>query len=366
MIKGYGVKGFIAALFVLCCINVYGEPVVSSGEAVIKDNDIVSAKHAAILRAKWSAVEQVSPMGIKIDTVMGNAAILDEGIKTEVSASIKSFEIIDEKVDKNIYKVTIRADVISDERKHIVNGSKNMSVFVMIAGVMPDGTKEYDQPFTDAVMRGLSEKGFEVSGASLSGDKKAVAALDKALKSSDYGALKDIFDKTSCANIIIGSIKVIDKGSNAGYANVGFKMAGGELTWKLLEESNGKIVQLASGSLSGRGQGASIHDAAFSLYKSMGKSAAVKLVSGVSEKILGENAKSVRIVLRGADSLDDIKELKDDLKNIPFVLNVKDGGGLSSIIVDYPEKTYYLGLFLEKNGKYSVRKLTDNEIVLEK
>ena len=57
----------------------------------------------------------------------------------------------------------------------------------------------------------------------------------------------------------------------------------------------------------------------------MANNTAVKLVSQVSETVLGNNYKSIRIVLSGGYSaIDDINMLKDDLKNIPFVLQVKE------------------------------------------
>ena len=51
----------------------------------------------------------------------------------------------------------------------------------------------------------------------------------------------------------------------------------------------------------------------------MANNTAVKLVSQVSEKVLGDNYKSIRIVLTGANTLiDDLADLKNDLKNIPL------------------------------------------------
>ena len=37
-----------------------------------------------------------------------------------------------------------------------------------------------------------------------------------------------------------------------------------------------------------------------------------------------------------------------------------------SVIVDYPDKSYYLGVFLERDNKYKVIKLSDNELIIRK
>ena len=82
--------------------------------------------------------------------------------------------------------------------------------------------------------------------------------------------------------------------------------------------------------------------------------------------MLGDNYKSIRIVLTGANTLIDyLADLKNDLKNIPFVLQVKEQDD-SSLIVDYPDKSYYLAVFLEKDNKYKVTKLSYNELIIRK
>ena len=86
----------------------------------------------------------------------------------------------------------------------------------------------------------------------------------------------------------------------------------------------------------------------------------------VLEVLSGIDKKSIRVVLTGANtSLDDFNELRDDLKNIPFVLNVRELNQ-TSLSVNYPDKALYLGIFLEKDSKYKVTKLSDNEIIIRK
>jgi len=61
----------------------------------------------------------------------------------------------------------------------------------------------------------------------------------------------------------------------------------------------------------------------------------------ISEKIKGQNKKTIEIVLAGNNDLNKILELKNDLQYISWVLNAEDKG-VDKVVVEYPEKTIYL------------------------
>ena len=335
------------------------------GEAEIVRNDIPSAKNMAVSRAKWAALEQASGVKIKLDTIINNASLADEAVKTELSGTVERFSITDEGKDGNIYWVSIKAEVMPDAAKNLVSGfSKNTSIAVLLPAILPSGEVLYGQPFSEAVIKGLMEKGFEVTDVASSGEV-AASALDSALKTGNYAALRKLAGKYMASTVLIGRIKVISKGNDVGYSKVNFSIVSGELDWRLIGRPKGADIVIASGSLTGRGQGAVETDAAYGMLKSMAKNASVKLVSAVSQKILGENAKTIRVVLKNGNGPRSLKELIDDVKNIPFVLGVKEQG-ISAVFADYPEKTYYLASFLSKNGKYRVMRLDEDEIIIER
>ena len=165
--------------------------------------------------------------------------------------------------------------------------------------------------------------------------------------------------------ILIGTIDIVSIGNNIGYGNVNFSIVNGELNWQLVSQKDDVMTVVAKGSETGRGQGATIKDAAYNLLKNMSKNAAIKVASSVSEKIIGNNEKMVRIALKGENDIRYLKELKEDVKNIPFVLDIKESS-VNSIIVNYPEKTYILGSFLTKGRKYKIIKLSENELIIER
>ena len=359
-------KIFLILLFVLTAGTVFAVEIETVGEAVIVKDDKASAKAMALSRAKWTAVETVSPAKIKIDTIINNAELADEAVKTELSATIKSYSIIEETVKDNKYIIKIKADVIPEKVENLLDGlSSDTSICVMIAGSMPGSDSLlFDQAFSSAVINQLEEKGFNVNLIDYS--KITTGSFSAAFNNTTYKNVENLIKNSVCRNILLGKLSIIDMGSNVGYGTVTFKLVSGELNWKLVEKQNDKIKILNSGFFSGRSQGATLNNAAANIYKSMANNTAVKLVSQVSEKVLGDNYKSIRIVLTGANtSIDDLSELKNDLQNIPFVLQVKEQDD-SSLIVDYPDKAYYLAVFLERENRYKVTKLSDNELIIRK
>lgn len=358
----------ISVLFFIFALGVKISPAVTVealGEAEIAGNDTATARTMALSRARWSALEQASGVKVKIDTIMSDAALADEAVKTSLSGTIKSFKITDEGKDGNIYWVSVKADVAPDGAKEAFSTmAKNTSIAVYVRSLSEDGKTEYDSPFARAIEKGLTEKGFEVSGISVGGSADE-NLIDKALSSGDFGSLRDLSYKTMSSAFILGTLKAMSLGNDVGYGKIDFSIVSGSFDWKLIGEKDGRLVVLASGSVQGRGQGVNPQTAQNNLSINMAKNEAIKVVSEVSQKILGENAKTVKLSITGDTGVREFRELRDDVKGIPFVLNVKELG-LKDLAVDYPEKTYYLASFLQKKNKYRIVKMDEAEIIVER
>lgn len=352
----------IFILFLMYNGIVFASSVTAEGEALIENNDNESARSIALLRAKWSAVESVSPAKVKIESIINNSKIIDEAIKTELTATISSYDIIEEKIVDNKYIVKINANVIENNADNNDSGLPNDDALcVIIGGVMPNGSINYNNNFTLEAINLFKEQGINVAEVNYNGISRTIFL--NAVKHSKYDGIINITNKYKCENILLGSLSILDKGNNTGYGSFNINIAGGDLSWKLID-NNKKLLK--TGFFNGRGQGATLEDAALSVYNTMAKNTAVKVVSQVLEVLSGIDKKSIRVVLTGANtSLDDFNELRDDLKNIPFVLNVRELNQ-TSLSVNYPDKALYLGIFLEKDSKYKVTKLSDNEIIIRK
>ena len=82
-------KIFLILLFVLTAGTVFAVEIETVGEAVIVKDDKASAKAMALSRAKWTAVETVSPAKIKIDTIINNAELADEAVKNLLNGTLE-------------------------------------------------------------------------------------------------------------------------------------------------------------------------------------------------------------------------------------------------------------------------------------
>lgn len=358
-------KIVLSFLLVFLSFNVsFAASVEALGESKIVNDDIPSAKNIAISRAKWNALEQVSGVKVKLDTIISNAELIDEAVKSEVSAVVKSFKIIDEGKDGDTYWVAIKADIVPDTAKNLIsNFSQNTSIAVIIPATLQDGEVMSNNPFASEVIKNLSNNGFQV--IDILSEKNISKVVADALKSNNFDKLKEIAYTYMANTFLIGNVNVLSKGNNIGYAKVDFSITSGELSWKLITKKDNSMVILDSGSMASRGQGATDKDAAYSALRNMAKNSAIKLSSQVSEKLLGDNEKVVLITLKGDRNIRYLKELKDDVKNIPFVLDIKEQG-ISAVSINYPENTYYLATFLTRNNKYRVVKIEKNELIIER
>lgn len=358
----------LACLFLLSVFSsfpAFSASVEALGEAEISGEDWPSARAIAVSRAKWAALEKAGGSEVKIDTIMADAALADEAVKTTLSGVIKSFGVTDEGKDGNVYWVRVKAEIAPNGIKLAINSiAKNTSVAVFIKNISAGGIVTYGGPLQGSIEKELAGKGFEVAGAA-SASYSDIAVLDKAWVSGNYSDLEDISYKTMSPSILIGTLKSVSLGNDAGYAKIDFSVVSGNLDWKLIGDKDGKKILFASGSAQARGMGATPAAAENALSLNMAKSSTVTVVSEVARKILGENAKTVKVTLKGDINPLYLKELREDIKNIPFVLDVRELS-LKDLAVDYPEKTYYLALFLQKKHKYRLSRMDETEIVLER
>lgn len=351
---------FLLFLFLLSSINLYALQVEAVGEAEI-NNDEIKAKEIAVQRAKWAAIDSSSPAKIKVDTIIRNSQITDEAVKTEMSATIKSYKIISEEKKNNIYKVKILADVERDNVNNLVKSiSNNTDILVAVYG----REQNNDYFFIDEISSNIVKELLNKNINSLSYNKLGKDDALKLVTKSDKNVLKNIFNETGYSNILVGIVEEDDLSGGAGYGRNTFNIAGGSFSWRLFSEKDDKISQFKLDTVTVKGYGATFSSAVKNMYSSFNKKYSVVTASNVLEKVVGINKKSVRVVLQGSNSFNDLSELKDDLKNIPFVLDavIKD----KNIFVDYPDKTYYLGLFLADSGKYTVIESSSNELIIRK
>jgi hypothetical protein len=168
-----------------------------------------------------------------------------------------------------------------------------------------------------------------------------------AAQKRDTSEVRRLASQFMAGSVLIGKLQVVDKGNDVGYTKVKFSIVDGEVDYRLIGDKNGTRAIIASGVISGRGQGATPKAASYTVSKNMAARNSPQLAGTVASKILGESKRSVRVVLVGNKDLNKYNAFKDVVKNISWVLDIRETG-LDSLIVSYPEKTMYLAAIRSK------------------
>lgn len=338
------------------------------GEAEITGNDISAAKIQALARAKWSAMEKAAGVQVKVESLVQNAVLVDEAIKSEVKGVIKNYSVLDEGKDGSVYWNKIKATIAPAKAvKAMSLVSKNTSVAVMIPVVFPDGRVEETTSLTENIINELINKELEVTDLAASQDSVSVKEIDSAMKRNDFLVMRNLAYKHLSGMILIGKVDTTAtarEGKNVGYGvSLPFNIVTGRLTYRLIGDKNGRKVILSSGFVSGRGQGATIEDATYRMMDNLNKNVSSKLIGLVIEKVKGVNSKPIEVILAGNADVNKLMELKQMLQYISWVLDTK-ALGTDRIMVTYPEKTLYLVTALNSKMKYEIKRFNDYQIVL--
>lgn len=341
----------------------------ATGEAQIINNDLGAAKNQAIVRAKWAALEKAAEVKVKVETIVQNAQLVDEAIKSEVSGAVSSYSVADEGKDGDTYWIKIMAKVSTDSAQKAVGAfAKNTSVSVLLPVVFPDGRVEESSPLSEKVINELNMQNFEIVDIAASGNPYNIHQLDSAMKDNNFMVLRSLAFQHLSGVLLVGKVESIAsarEGKSIGYGiSLPFNIVNGKLTYRLIGDKQGQKVILAGGYISGRGQGPSVEDATYNMLENLAYNANNELISTILEKIKGINNKKIEVILAGNADVSKLLNLKNDLQYIAWVLNIQEQG-TDRLILDYPEKSIYLANAISQKGLYRIRSLDDRKIVLE-
>jgi hypothetical protein len=361
----------VAVIFVLFLLPLLvfaaNKNIVAYGEAPIVGNDVGAAKYQALARAKWAALEEAAGVKVKVETIVQNATLVDEAIKTEVKGFVENYKILDEGKKNDIYWVKISASISPSEAEKVVSlFAKNTSVALYLPVIFTNNKVEETTPLSEKIINELASQGFEVVDIASLGDTYTLNQIDYALKNNNFTVFRNLSYKFLTGAILIGKVETTlsaKEGKNVGYGvSLPFNIVTGRLTYRLIGDKNGQKIVVASGYISGRGQGPTPEDATYNMLENLVTNVSNELISVISEKIKGQNKKTIEIVLAGNNDLNKILELKNDLQYISWVLNAEDKG-VDKVVVEYPEKTIYLASAIKNIGKYEIKKFDNYRIV---
>ena len=174
-----------------------GTTIESQGVAAIVQGNLDISRDKAIEDALRNAVEQATGSLIENETLVENYQLLSDKIYSQSKGYVQSYEVLDEKAEEGLYRVTIQATVASGELKNdlqalniLMRQVRKPRVMVLFEQVLSQDVNT-GRLAEDAVSKVLLERGFKLVDANvvrrslgrdgvrglLAGDERVAAAV---------------------------------------------------------------------------------------------------------------------------------------------------------------------------------------------
>lgn len=197
----------------------------SQGVAAIIRGNLDISRDKAIEDALRNAVEQATGSLIENETLVENYQLLSDKIYSQSRGYVQTYEVLNEKVDQGLYRVTIQATVASGELKNdlralnvLMRQVRKPRVMVLFEETMSEGVNS-GRLAEDAVSKVLLDNGFKLVDANtvrrnlgqdkvqglLAGDGRVAAVI-----SDKYGAEMLLLGTAQAVTnqVTIGDIKI--------------------------------------------------------------------------------------------------------------------------------------------------------------
>ncbi len=197
----------------------------SQGVAAIVQGNRDISRDKAIEDALRNAVEQATGSLIENETLVENYQLLSDKIYSQSKGYVQTYEVLDEKVDQGLYRVTIQATVASGDLKHdlralnvLMRQVRKPRVMVLFEESISEGVNS-GRLAEDAISKVLLDSGFKLVDADtvrsnlgqdkvqglLAGDGRVAAVI-----SDKYGAEMLLLGTAQAVTnqVTIGDIKI--------------------------------------------------------------------------------------------------------------------------------------------------------------
>ena len=327
--------------------------IVAGGGGVVVQDDQTIARDRAIEDALRKAVEQAVGTLVESETRVRNYQLLSDDIYARSSGYVQSYQIIDESLQENILKVTIRAVVslgnLSNDLRAIGILLKRLDKPRVMVIIEEKNTAldNNDTPLhqtEDTLIERLSEKGFslvdhQIVRQKLDGDKLQLA-ID-----GDVGAAASLGLQQGAEVVIIGQT-IVEQTKNPAFKKLGpLGSYQATISIRAIKSDTGGLLALATGTgvglhinpLTGgneaikkAAQQASeylINDLISRLNKEVGGTLSVQLViTGLNDKLLVTFKNDLKTQIRGVQDIhqrffgDGVANLDVDIKGTSQML----------------------------------------------
>lgn len=288
------------SIIILAAVAVGQEKVRAEGMASITSNRVDIARDRAIDNAQRNAVERVAGIMVSSSTEVENFQIKMDRILSESKGFIKSYTIVKEGREGDVYEVAIDALVEMGRLKDrleaiqliLARKSKPRLMILFHEQVQKDAIAEA------AMTRYFISQGFKLVDAGVARKNRDVQALHD---SADRQQVASIAQRYGAEVLILGSVEAANRAFKMGDVEV--RSSDVAVSAKVVNGDTGEI--LASDSKSRRGE-----------FKAVTEGASVELAKQMKEEILERwsseltNTVTVKLIVSGLQHYSDLSRFK--------------------------------------------------------
>ena len=336
--------------------------VVAEGEAPVIGKDIQAASREAMARARWAALEKAVAAAISLEGYIQDFTLLEELMRSQLAAAIKSSTTIKEMVGKETVGVGIKACVVLAKAQELLTTlALNDAVAVFIPARLPtgDGDSEVRESnsLSDAIVEALSAENFTVIDVAPLEVMKA-ADVNKALTGNPAMAVRSMVYRLLANVFVIGKADFTVIAKKGEYIGKNVKMplcdVNVRLTYRILARNakTGVIELLAAGMEQAEGLGPTLAEAVEAGMQEVGGASTAGMVEKIAA-FLEASKRRLTVNIDGIPDRDAALDVKEMLLDSPWVTDVEEQG-LGKFTVVFTEHPAYLANALQVKRKFDV------------
>ena len=340
--------------------------------AIVRGNRDIS-RDKAIEDALRNAVEQATGTLIENDTLVENYQLLSDKIYSQSRGYVQTYEVLDEKVDQGLYRVTIQATVASGDLKNdlralniLMRQVRKPRVMVLFEESMSEGVKS-GRLAEDAISKVRLDNGFKLVDAdtvsrNLGHDKV------QGLLAGDGRVATVISDKYGAEMLLLGSAQAVTNQVTIGDIRINSNQA--VISAKLVRADTGEVK------VSETRQAAKPHVSSLSGIQMAISEASELLANDMIDKIIQifheevYNIANVNLTIFGLQGYGDLQEviqlISDNVRGIKEIYQRNYTMGTAELEVELTGSTQSLAadLTTRKFGSHSfeIKESTHNQL----
>lgn len=228
----------------------------ADGVGVIIDNNTALARDQAIQDALRIVVEQAAGIMVASETLVQNYEVLRDQIYSKSQGYIKNYQVIDEKIEQNLYKVTVQATVAEGNLKNdlmalgLLMARKNMPRIMIMVAEQNVGMHYYiywwgvkaghaDLNITEnTLMEKLTQKGFNIVDHAVQSKTLKIADPYR-IESLSNSAIRTIGNLYDAEVVIYGKSLAKLAGAVKGTS---MKSAQADISLRAVNTDNGQVI----------------------------------------------------------------------------------------------------------------------------